>query len=204
MRPAVDRRDGNSATRRESQKRRDAGVADDIAAGPGSSEQAANATQIAAQIAALDVVDPTTELDELEHRAWRTFLVAHAQVARRLETDLLATSNLPLAEFDVLFQLDIAEGHRLRMSELADRVVLSRAGMTRLVDRLVADGLVARLKCASDARGAYAVLTEQGHERLDRARPGHFESVRRHFLAAFTRGELEYLAGLMDRRFPVD
>jgi DNA-binding MarR family transcriptional regulator len=149
-------------------------------------------------------LDPTTELDELEHLAWRSFLVAHARVARRLETDLLATSDLPLAEFDVLFQLDIAEGHRLRMNELANRVVLSRAGMTRLVDRLVADGLVARLKCASDARGAYAVMTERGRERLMAARPGHFAAVRRFFIAAFTRPELEQLAGLMERSFPAE
>jgi DNA-binding MarR family transcriptional regulator len=149
-------------------------------------------------------LDPTTELDELEHRAWRSFLIAHARVARRLEADLLATSDLPLAEFDVLFQLDLAEGRRLRMNELADRVVLSRAGMTRLVDRLVADGLVARLKCASDARGAYAVMTERGRERLMAARPGHFAAVRRFFVAAFTRPELEQLASLMERSFPAE
>jgi DNA-binding MarR family transcriptional regulator len=153
---------------------------------------------------ALVDLDPTTQLDELEHRAWRSFLVAHARVARRLETDLMVNSDLPLAEFDVLFQLDLAEGRRLRMNELASRVVLSRAGMTRLVDRLVADGLVARLKCASDARGAYAVMTERGRERLDAARPGHFAAVRRFFIAAFTRPELEDLADLMERSFPVD
>jgi DNA-binding MarR family transcriptional regulator len=149
-------------------------------------------------------LDPTTELDELEFRAWRSFLVAHARVARRLETDLLATSDLPLAEFDVLFQLDLAEGNRLRMNELANRVVLSRAGMTRLVDRLAADGLVARVKCASDARGAYAVMTDRGRERLMAARPGHFAAVRRFFIAAFTQPELEQLAGLMERSFPTE
>ncbi len=152
----------------------------------------------------LSAVDPDRELDALEHRAWRSFLVAHARIARRLEADLLAKSDLPLAEFDVLFQLDLVEGHRLRMNELASRVVLSRAGITRLVDRLVADGLVARLKCDSDARGAYAVLTERGHSRLDEARPGHFAAVRRHFLAAFTEPELETLATLLDRNFPLD
>jgi len=149
-------------------------------------------------------LDPTTELDELEQRAWRTFLVAHARVARRLEADLLATSDLPLAEFDVLFQLDLAEGRRLRMNELANRVLLSRAGMTRLVDRLVADGLVARLKCASDARGSYAVMTDRGRDRLMAARPGHFAAVRRFFIAAFTRPELEQLACLMERSFPAE
>jgi DNA-binding MarR family transcriptional regulator len=158
----------------------------------------------AAPLANLADVDPSMELDELEHRAWRAFLVVHARVARRLEMDLLTRSDLPLAEFDVLFQLHLAEGHRLRMNELADRVVLSRAGITRLVDRLVADGLVARIKCVDDARGAYAVLTENGRARLDEARPGHFAAVRRCFTGAFARPELETLAGLLDRRFPVD
>jgi len=111
---------------------------------------------------------------------------------------------MPLAEFDVLMQLSLAEGQRLRMNELADRVVLSRAGITRLVDRLVADGSVARIKCASDARGAYAVLTDPGRARLDEARPGHFAAVRRHFLGSFAKPELEALADLLDRNFPVD
>ena len=75
-------------------------------------------------------------LDPVESRAWRAFLSLHARVARRLEADLIARSDLPLAEYDVLFQLAMAEGRRLRMNELADRVLLSRAGITRLVDRL--------------------------------------------------------------------
>ena len=149
-------------------------------------------------------VDQLPELDSVESRAWRSFLIAHARVARRLEADLLARSHLPLAEFDVLMQLSLAEGQRLRMNELADRVVLSRAGITRLVDRLVADGSVARIKCASDARGAYAILTDPGRARLDEARPSHFEAVRRYFLESFAKPELEALADLLDRDFPVD
>lgn len=149
-------------------------------------------------------VDQLPELDAVESRAWRSFLIAHARVARRLEADLLARSHLPLAEFDVLMQLSLAEGQRLRMNELADRVVLSRAGITRLVDRLVADGSVARTKCASDARGAYAILTDPGRARLDQARPGHFEAVRRYFIQSFAKPELEALADLLDRDFPVD
>ena len=93
------------------------------------------------------------DLDALQRRAWRAFLHKHARVARQLEADLVARHDLPLAEFDVLFQLAAADGERLRMNELADRVLLSRAGITRLVDRLVEDGLVGRAKCASDARG---------------------------------------------------
>jgi DNA-binding MarR family transcriptional regulator len=144
-------------------------------------------------------VAPGPELDELEHTVWRAFLRSHAQVAKRLEADLVASSDLPLAEFDVLFQLALAPSHRLRMNELADRVLLSRAGITRLVDRLVADGLVARVKCASDARGAYAVLTDLGVARFDEARPGHMAGVRRYFLDSFSRPELATLAELLAR-----
>jgi DNA-binding MarR family transcriptional regulator len=81
--------------------------------------------------------------------------------------------------------------------------VLSRAGITRLVDRLVADGLVSRLKCASDARGSYAVLTELGQKQLDRIRPDHFAGVRSYFLDAFTTAELQTLAGLLEQVRPV-
>ena len=154
--------------------------------------------------APLPAIDPGPELDPLEHRAWRAYLHKHALVTRLLEADLTARSDLPLAEFDVLFQLALSEGQRLRMNELADRVLLSRAGITRLVDRLVADGLVVRLKCASDARGAYAALTDQGRTRLERARPAHLAAVKRYFIGTFSRAELETLAGLMERNVPLD
>ena len=163
-----------------------------------------DSTERKAPLSAPSSPDPEEDLDELERRAWRAFLVVHARVARRLEADLLARNDLPLAEFDVLFQLNLADGDRLRMNELADRVVLSRAGITRLVDRLVADGLVARLRCADDARGTYAVLTDLGRDRLSEARPGHFAAVRRYFLAAFARPELETLSALLEHDFPAD
>jgi DNA-binding MarR family transcriptional regulator len=143
-------------------------------------------------------------LDPVESRAWRAFLLTHARVARRLEADLIARNDLPLAKFDVLFQLAHSDEGRLRMNELADRVLLSRAGITRLVDRLVADGLVGRVRCASDARGFYAVLTDSGMERLEAAVPGHRDSIRRFFLQRFDRSELELLAGLLERATPVE
>lgn len=154
--------------------------------------------------APMPAIDPGPELDALEHRAWRAYLHKHAVVTRLLEADLMARSDLPLAEFDVLFQLALSDGQRLRMNELADRVLLSRAGITRLVDRLVADGLVVRLKCASDARGAFAALTDQGRSRLEAARPAHLAAVKRCFIGTFSRAELETLAGLMERRVPLD
>ena len=113
---------------------------------------------------------------------WRTFLHAHARLTRRLDDELRAAHNLSLAEYDALVQLAQAPGRRLRMSVLADRVLLSRSGITRLVDRLVADGMVERSTCATDARGAEASLTRAGLERLRAASTTHLEGVRRYFL----------------------
>jgi DNA-binding MarR family transcriptional regulator len=148
--------------------------------------------------------NPVPELDDLERRAWRAFLTKHARLARTLEADLVARSDLPLAEFDVLFQLSQSDGQRLRMNELADRVLLSRAGITRLVDRLVADGLVVRLKCASDARGSFATLTDPGRARLEEARPVHLCAVKHYFLDSLSRTELETLADILERGIPTD
>ena len=80
----------------------------------------------------------------------------------------------------------------------------SRAGITRLVDRLAADGLVSRAKCASDARGYFAVLTAGGLARLEAARPGHIAAVRRFFLDSYTAPELETLAEFLERSQPLD
>lgn len=138
-------------------------------------------------------------LGPLEMRAWTSFLRAHARIVRRLEADLIAANDLPLAEYDVLVQLAAAPERRLRMHELANRVVLSRAGVTRLVDRLVADGFVERAKCGADARGSYAVLTTAGLERLRAAAPGHLASVKRYFVDRFDDAELDTLADLLER-----
>jgi DNA-binding MarR family transcriptional regulator len=172
--------------------------------GPADALAAAAAVLATADAAALHpAIDPGPDLDELERRAWRAYLYKHALVARLLEADLMARSSMPLAEFDVLFQIAMTDGQRLRMNELADRVVLSRAGITRLVDRLVEDGLVERVKCASDARGAFAALTDRGRERLEEARPKHLAAVKRYFLGSFSRAELEILADLMERSVPL-
>ena len=89
-------------------------------------------------------------------RVWRSFLRAHAVIVRRLETDLMDRHGMPLAWYDVLARLVESDGHRLRMSDLADRVMLSPSGLTRLVDRLVEAGLICREPSESDARGSYA------------------------------------------------
>ncbi len=114
--------------------------------------------------------------------AWRSFLRAHAQVTRALEAELAAEVGLALTDYDVLVQLEIAPERRLRMSELADALLLSRSGATRLVDRLVAEGLVERVVCETDRRGQWASLTDAGHRRLRDATPTHLRGVGEHFL----------------------
>src|SRR5256885_11196337 len=88
--------------------------------------------------------------------AWSTFLRAHARVTRELEHELEAEQDLSLADYDLLHQLALADGRRLRMSELANRLALSRSGATRLVDRLEAAGLGDRQTCATEPRGSPA------------------------------------------------
>ncbi len=128
-----------------------------------------------------------------ELAVWRIFLRAHAQVMRKLETDLVQEHGLPLASYDVLVQLVEAPGRRLRMTELADRVLLSRSGLTRLVDRLQREGLVAREACESDARGLFAVLTQAGFERLREASPTHLRGVEAYAMGRLTPRQLDAL-----------
>ena len=121
-------------------------------------------------------------LDDPSLGAWRSFLQAHARLTRRLDEELQAEHSLSLAEYDALVQLALTPGRQLRMSVLADRVLLSRSGVTRLVDRLVKEGMVTRVACATDARGAEATLTRAGLERLRPASKTHLDGVHRYFL----------------------
>lgn len=136
--------------------------------------------------------------DDPRLRAWIAFLQAHAVVTRRLEAELQAERGLSLADYDALVQLAIADERRLRMSELADRVVLSRSGVSRLVDRLVADGLVARRACPTDARGAWAELTPAGLDRLREAAPVHLRGVDDHFLSPIPEADREGLVRALE------
>ena len=143
----------------------------------------------------------TPALTAPEQAAWRSFLRAHATLVRRLEGELVAEHDLPLPSYDVLVQLSEAPGRRLRMTELADRVLLSRSGLTRLVDRLVRDGLVERQACPDDARGTLAVLTDAGLDRLRTAWPTHLRGVAAH-LGRLSPAEVEQLTLLMAKLVP--
>ena len=116
---------------------------------------------------------PVEELTGTELGAWRGLLRVHAALVRELDAELDAAHDLPLSSYDVLIYLQAAPGRRLRMAELADSVLLSRSGVTRLVDRLEREGLIVRDTCASDGRGLYAVLTDEGEALLASARPTH-------------------------------
>jgi len=132
-------------------------------------------------------------------RAWRAFLRGHAAITRVLETELVADHDLPLGLYDVLVQLSEAPGQALRMRELAEAVLLSRSGLTRLVDRMVRDGLVERRSCPSDARGTMAALTDAGLQRIRDAAPDHLRGMREHFAGCYDKAELATLASLLER-----
>jgi DNA-binding MarR family transcriptional regulator len=141
-------------------------------------------------------------LDHTELRAWQTFLRAHHVVTDTLDEELSREQDLPLGSYEVLLHLSNAEGGALRMSELAQRVLLSRSGISRLVDRMVSDGLVERRTCPSDGRGVYAVLTDAGLLRLRRAGITHLRGVREHFTDRLSEHELDELARLLEKLLP--
>ena len=142
------------------------------------------------------------ELTGTELGAWRGLLRVHAALVRELDAELDEAHDLPLSSYDVLIYLQSAPGKRLRMAELADSVLLSRSGVTRLVDRLEREGLIVRDTCVSDGRGLYAVLTDEGEELLGRARPTHLAGVRERFLRHFSEDELKQLATYWERVKP--
>ena len=126
--------------------------------------------------------------------AWRAFLTAYGRVTRRINRDL-AEAGLPdLGWYDVLWALYEAPDRRLRMRELADRVVISRTGLVRLVDRIETAGLVRREPVPGDRRGAYVAITDDGAALLRRMWPVYRRGVAEHFAA-----HLDARAGLIRR-----
>src|SRR3954464_134880 len=129
-------------------------------------------------------------LDARELRAWRGLLKAHSSLVKRLDAELEAQHGLPLTSYEGLLRLSDADRCRMRMHDIATSVWLSRSGLTRLIDRLERDGLVARTTCSHDARGAFAVLTDAGRQKLAEARTTQMAGVRELFLSRFSEEEL--------------
>lgn len=131
--------------------------------------------------------------------AWRRLLIAHSRATAAIERDLEDAGVLPLGWYDVLYALHEAPEGCLRMHELADAVVLSRSGLTRLVDRLDKAGYVSREPCPEDRRGQHAVLTAEGKAALRKTWPVYAKSIREHFARHYSDSESRRLAALLRR-----
>jgi len=141
-------------------------------------------------------------LREPEGRAWAAFLRGSVSVLAQMNEELETGAGMPLTQYDVLRQLALAPGQALRMSDLAERVMLSRPGLTGVVKRLEAQGLVVREPSPEDGRGLHAVLTPEGRRRLHEVHPTHVRSIRERFAGHFTDEELGTLAALLGRLGP--
>ena len=131
--------------------------------------------------------------------AWRLLLETHATLTELLERELVAERGLSLSRYDVLLNLAEAPGGRLRMQELSNSVLLSKSGLSRLVDRMVEAGLVRRERCQADRRGWFAVLTDQGRSALRRAAPVHLRGIQEHFARHLVADEVRVLTDVLAR-----
>jgi DNA-binding MarR family transcriptional regulator len=139
------------------------------------------------------------QLDRDELAAWRGMLRVHSDMTRVLDAELTHRHGLPLTSYEVLLFLADSPDGRMRMSELADSVLLSRSGLTRLVDRLERDGLLKREQCEEDARGYFAAITDRGRALFTEARRTHLAGVRERFLSRFSRDDLRTLGELWEK-----
>jgi DNA-binding MarR family transcriptional regulator len=132
-----------------------------------------------------------TAVDPGKLAAWRSFLQAHAVVTEALGRELEAERDLPLSFYEVLLHLHEAPHGRLRMAELAERILLSKSGLTRLVDRMEEAGLVERAECPTDRRGIEAAITPVGRQTLREAAPVHLRGIEEHFASRLSAQEAE-------------
>jgi DNA-binding MarR family transcriptional regulator len=136
----------------------------------------------------------SSRLTDAESRAWQALLHAHHDVVRALDRELRDEHSVTFAEYDVLLRLGRTPERALRMSDLADRVMLSPSGVTRLVDRLIARGLLVRRTDPQDARVALASLTDEGSRLLRRAARTHLRGIRKHFTGRLSEAQLREVA----------
>jgi DNA-binding MarR family transcriptional regulator len=146
---------------------------------------------------------PLADLSHEEFAIWARFLQTHAILVRELDADLRAAHGLPLSDFEILLWLANLPCEGMRMAALADTVLLSPSGLSRAVERLETRGLVQRIPCVEDRRGAYAALTELGSDLVRTAGATHAAGIRRHFLERLTSEETRALATILDRLLAV-
>lgn len=138
------------------------------------------------------------EVTEQELAVWRLFIKAHAHIIERIEQDLANQKRVPLTTYDVLIALFEAPDKKLRIGELLNKVVLSKSGVTRLVDRLEREGLIRREKSDVDKRGAYAALTEAGESELRRAWPVYARGIKQYFVSPLNEKSLQSLGKALE------
>lgn len=141
----------------------------------------------------------TAPLSPVELDAWRGMLQVHANVTQALDAQMHAEHGFSVSTYEVLMFLGNAPGHRMRMAEIADRVLLTRSGCTRLIDRLAKLGYVTRSASESDGRGLYAELTPAGAAELAAARETHYRGVREQFLNGIDEADQLALAAIWRR-----
>lgn len=138
------------------------------------------------------------KITDQELSAWRYFIKAHAKIIEKIEQDLTDLKRVPLTTYDVLIALFEAPDRKLRLGDLNKKVVLSKSGLTRLVDRLEREGLIRRERSEEDRRGAYAALTEEGERELRQAWPVYAGGIKQYFAAPLSESELQSLRGAME------
>ena len=131
--------------------------------------------------------------------AWRSYLQSHASIVRVLDAELVSEHGITSRDYEVMLYLAQEPERRLAMSALSERTMLTRSGITRLVDGLVAAGYVQRVACPNDARVSYARLTDSGYDKLRSAGCSHVRSIQRLFLEHFSDAEVTALAQLLSR-----
>lgn len=150
-------------------------------------------------VPACDDGGDSPSLDGAALEAWRSYLQSHATIVRMLDAELLSEHGITTRDYEVLLYLAQAADRRLPMSALAESTMLTRSGITRLVDGLVAGGFIERTSCPSDARVSYAQLTDHGLAKLRHAGCTHVRGIRRLFLEHFSDDETSRLASLLGR-----
>ncbi|WP_201733187.1 MarR family transcriptional regulator [Acidithrix sp. C25] len=138
-------------------------------------------------------------LNQREQNAWRKFLTLNALLMSRLDADLVAAHSISLAEYEVLVHLSEALGGTMRMSALANACFVSRSGLTRRLEHMVAAGFVEKTTCPTDRRGMNATITPLGFDKLNEAAPTHVNGVRRYFLSKYDEADLDILTIFVDR-----
>jgi DNA-binding MarR family transcriptional regulator len=138
-------------------------------------------------------------MSDTDTAAWAALLRVHAALVPALDRDLQAATGLPLTWYDVLLELNAAAERRLSMGELGQRAVVSRTRVSRVVDQMVAAGLVTREANPDDRRSAYAAITPAGRDRLRAAAPVYLDGIARHFTSRMTPAEARTVAAALEK-----